>query len=46
MTTWTNEQRLEGSPIATYNDATITYSQADKNYQGQSIPVWTKETIS
>lgn len=46
MTTWTKEQRYEGVASALYNDSTITYSQANINYNGQTITTWTKETKS
>lgn len=42
--TWTNEQVLAGTPSTTYNDASITYSQASLNYNGQITPVWSNET--
>lgn len=46
MSTWTNEQKLEGAPSTTYNNAAVTYNQANINYNGQTIPVWTNETKS
>jgi hypothetical protein len=46
MTTWTNEERFEGSPSTTYDNAAVTYDQANYNYNGQEIPVWTNEAVS
>lgn len=45
-TTWTTEKKYAGAPSTTYNDSAVTYSQANINYNGQTITTWTKETKS
>jgi len=45
-TTWTNDVQLLGQTNALYDDATILYSQASENYQGQMATVWTDDAKS
>ena len=45
MTTWTNEQLLEGVASVNYDDATVDYDD-NYNYNGQATTVWTNESTT
>lgn len=40
---WTDDQKLAGQVSSTYDDPTITYDQATKNYNGQTTTVWSND---
>ena len=45
-TTWTPEERYDGAPSSSYDEATLNYDMSNYNYNGQEITVWTNETVS
>lgn len=44
MTTWTFTEDYEDAPSTTYDDSSLTYDQANRNYHGKEITTWENET--